>query len=245
MGLAHPAGYPVSTPIAVRSSSTAARSPMPRRWMPVACWDPIESRGAGRLPNLPRVGVHRDRALSCRPTAQPEQRYQAGLAHLRQRRQRSRRPPALPAWLPSWAPPPKAGRPGSGCRKVQLVLGWDLQQPAVGLGLARVATFARNLVLAIPTVITRPTSSSTLLAEPAGNVPPACPRPVPDPRHRGTPRRSRRVPRSRGVSPKTSNTASLALAYAEPGRDHDGLRDSRRAWAPPIAVRTPRPSPHN
>jgi hypothetical protein len=101
------------------------------------------------------------------------------------------------------------------------------------------ATLARNLVLATPTVMGRPTRSRTSwrrrTAISAG---------VPEIRH--SPPTSRNAssmesPSTSGVvCRKTSNTALLALAYSPIlGGTTRARGHSRRACSPPMAVRTP------
>ena len=101
------------------------------------------------------------------------------------------------------------------------------------------ATFARNFVLATPTVIGRPTRSRTSRRRRA-----AISAAVPE--IRLSPRASRNAssidrPSTSGeVSSKTLNTALLASEYADMrGATTTASGHSRRAWRPPIAVCTP------
>ena len=102
------------------------------------------------------------------------------------------------------------------------------------------ATLARNLVRAMPTVIGRPTRSRTCRAQLRGDLAPACPD------TRRSPETSRNASSTLSgstmgvVSWKTSNTASLAFEYADiRGGTTMACGHSARAWRPPIAVRTP------
>jgi hypothetical protein len=102
------------------------------------------------------------------------------------------------------------------------------------------ATLARNFVRATPTVIGSPTSSSTLCRRRSaicGGVPDMCSSPL-------TSRKASSIDRASttgAVSRKISNTALLASTYAgNTGGTTTASGHSRRAWAPPIAVRMPR-----
>ena len=101
------------------------------------------------------------------------------------------------------------------------------------------ATFARNFVLAIPTVIGNPTRSRTSRRSRAATS-------VGEPESRRTPRTSRNassidIPSTTGlVSSKTSYTALLASAYADMRGSTTIARGHRRRARPTlIAVRTP------
>ena len=112
-----------------------------------------------------------------------------------------------------FAPTPHSRRTGSGCRNASSRSGGTSSSPS---GLASwLATLARNLVRAMPTVIGSPTRSRTLARSVA-----AISTGVPDTRHRPPTRRGRPRRRYSGsttgvVSWNTSNTASLAWEYAD------------------------------
>ncbi len=135
------------------------------------------------------------------------------------------------------SPTPQSSSTASGCRNARSPSTGTTSSPS---GLAtRLATLARNFVRATPTVIGSPTRCAT------------------SPRSRRAtstagPRIRRRPPTSRNassiempstsgvVSRKTSKTARLAAVYAaKRGGTTTACGHSRRASAPPIAVRTP------
>ena len=135
------------------------------------------------------------------------------------------------------APTPQSRRTGSGCRKASSRSGGTISSPS---GLASwLATLARNLVRAIPTVIGRPTSSRTRSRSRA----PIC---TGVPETRRNPDTSRNASSTDSastsglVSWNTSKTAALAWEYADiRGGTTMAWGHSARAWPPPIAVRTP------
>ena len=136
-----------------------------------------------------------------------------------------------------FTPTPQSRRTGSGCRNASSRSGGTSSSPS---GLASwLATLARNLVRAMPTVMGSPTRSRTCARSRA-----AISTGVPDTRHR--PDTSRKASSTDSgsttgvVSWNTSNTASLACEYADiRGGTTIACGHSARAWRPPIAVRTP------
>ena len=139
-------------------------------------------------------------------------------------------------------PTPHSSCTGSGCRNSSSRSGATTSNPS---GFAtRLATLARNFVRATPTVIGNPTRRSTSLRSPAA-ISTGFPESGAAPRHQGTPRRSKcprpaaschGTPRRPPCSPPNRRTSAA--------RQHRvGAQQPRRA--PPIAVRTPGPSPRN
>ena len=147
-------------------------------------------------------------------------------------------------WMP-WAcnlsavlaPTPQSLRTGSGCRKANSRSGGTSSRPS---GLASwLATLARNLVRAMPTVMGSPTRSRTAARSWAAictGVPDTLPSPPTSRKASSTDTGS-----TRGVvSRNTSNTAALASEYADMrGGTTMACGHSCLAWRPPIAVRTP------
>ncbi len=135
-------------------------------------------------------------------------------------------------------PTPQRLSTGSGWRKRNSPPGGTDSSPS---GLAtRLATLARNLVRATPTVIGRPTRSRTWRRSRtamSSGVPVIRARP-PTLRKAS----SIEIPSTRGVvSSKIANTALLASEYAVMrGGTTTASGHNRRAAAPPIAVRIPR-----
>ncbi len=178
-------------------------------------------------------------AWRCRPEARPEHARRAPRSARRGDLADGARCPrscSLPAVT---GPTPQSRSTGSGCRNASSPSGGTTSRPS---GLATpLATLARNLVRATPTVIGQPDPFPAPRAAAAPRSPPACPRPAAARRRRGTPRRSRSLDQRRGVArrprtppcwPRSRRTCGAATTIA---RGH-----SRRASAPPIAVRTPK-----
>ena len=138
-------------PTRTASSSSASAAPRPSarcdadRPAPPAASAPAAGRGCG-----PARGGGGPTPCRASPPA-------------RLRRARATSPtvgcPRRAASPPSPGPTPHSRSTGSGCRNVELPPGRHQEQP-VGLR-DPLATFARNLVLATPTVIASPTSSRT------------------------------------------------------------------------------------
>ena len=189
----------------------------------------------------PRIAIVRERVeVPARRAA--EHRHERILGEPRDLADR-RDPPRRAACARSPARRPRAARPSSGWRKASSRSGGTTSSPS---GFATpLATFARNFVLATPTVIGRPTRSSTFCfrrtAISAGvpGEPLACPR---------TSRNASSIesPSTSGVV--SSNTAVHRLARlgvrGHPRPDHDRLRTepARLTRRPsPSGCRTPSP----
>ena len=215
-------------------TTTVSRSAHDLGERPRARWAPIERRR--RPPRTRRGSRLWARAWRWRPAAWPSIETSV----------------ASPSWA-TWptvtrslsrslravtSPTPHSRSTGSGCRKPSSPPGGTTRSPS-GLATA-LATLARNLVLAIPTVMGRPTRSRisrrSRVAISRGG-PAMCSRPR-------TSRNASSIesPSTSGVvRSNTSNTSLLASAYADiRGGTTIACGHSRRACAPPMAVRTPR-----
>ena len=136
-----------------------------------------------------------------------------------------------------FAPTPHTRSTGSGCRNVGLPSGGTTSRPS-GLATA-LATLARNLVRATPTVIARPTSSRTSAAQRGGDVHRrAGDAPQPADVEEGLVDRDALDERGRVLEHGEHGLARLGVGL-EAGRHDDRPGHRRCASPPPIAVRTP------
>ena len=180
----------------------ASRSSADRGLRPSARWDPIERR---RRPTCTGRGSRLwARAWRCRPDARPS--IATSVASASCATSPTVVSPTSRRFAAVTGPTPQSRSTGSGCRKASSPSVGTTSRPS-GLATA-LATFARNLVRATPTVIGRPTCSRTSRRRRA-----AMSRGVPA--IRSIPRTSRNAssierPSTRGeVSLKTSNAALL------------------------------------
>ena len=200
---------------------------------PSACCDPIECR---RRPTCTGRGSRLwASAWRCRPDALPNMATSAPSPSA------DTSPtlviPRLRSFSAVTGPTPQSRSTGSGCRNASSRSGGTTSRPS-GFP-TPLATLARHFVLATPTVIGRPTRSRT-----SRRRRPAIAGAGPD--RRRSPPTSRNAsstdsPSTSGVvRSNTSKTASLASVYADMwGSTTIACGQRARAWAPPMAVRTP------
>ena len=195
------------------------------------------SRSNGDADRSARVRGSRQlaRAWMCRPAARPMMATSAASGTRAMSPIRSM--PLACSFAAVFGPTPHIRSTASGWRNSSSRSGGTTRRPS---GLATpLATFARNFVRATPTVIGRPTRSTTSTFSLAAISTGA-------PAIRRSPPTSRKAssidsPSTNGVvSRNTSNTALLASEYASMRGDTTTRSGhSRRASPPPIAPRTP------
>ena len=172
---------------------------------PSACWAPIERRLLrGRTRRGSRLWA---RACSWRPTARPS--IDTRSASVRSATSRTVVMPSRWSLADVAGPTPHSRSTGSGCRKASSASGGTTSSPS-GFATA-LATLARNFVRATPTVIGRPTRSSTSRFSRTAiwaGVPVMCSRPR-------TSRKASSMDRPSTTGAMSSNTRYTALLASE------------------------------